>query len=246
MSNRHSPVRAARAGAPLALLLLLLITLALATSVAGCGGSSDQSTASKSPAKILAASRAAADAATSVHIVSTASLGRLSLTNDLELASDGGRAKLSFIGLDYEVIRIGDTLYLKGNAALFRRLFHGGGPHVPAGTWLEGSASTGRLARFAGLTDLSSRLALLLKGTDTLTKGATTTIDGQPAIELKEAAKLYAGTLAVATTGKPYPLQIVKRGRESGKTTFSGWNQPISLSAPANAIELSKLERSGR
>ena len=105
--------------------------------------------------------------------------GRLSLTLKLELARDGGRAKLSFLGLTYEVIRIGNTLYVKGNPALYKRLFRRSGLHVPQGTWLKTSADSGKLAQLATFTHASSELARLLASTGPLTKGATRTIDGQ-------------------------------------------------------------------
>ncbi len=227
-------------------LLALLIVLSLAGVLTGCGGSSGDTIGSRAPASILAASRAAAASASAVHILSTTAQGTLSLTTDQQLSSDGGRARLSFLGLEYEAIRIANTLYLKGNAALYRRLFRGRGLHVPQGTWLDGAADTGKLARYAGLTKLASRLALLLRNTGPLTKGTSTTINGQKAIELRETAKLFTGSLAIATTGKAYPIQIVKRGRETGQTTFSDWNQSVALTAPTNVIELTKLEHEGR
>ena len=75
-----------------------------------------------------------------------------------------------------------------------------------------------------------------------LTKGPITTINGQKAIELKTKGKLYTGAIYIAATGTPYPIEIVKHGRETGQTTFTGWNQPVTLSAPAGAVELSQLE----
>jgi len=57
-------------------------------------------------------------------------------------------------------------------------------------------------------------------------------------IALEQTAKLYSGALFIATTGKPYPVELVKHGKETGQTTSSGWNQPVSLSAPANAVAI--------
>ncbi len=225
--------------------LALLIAVSLTGVLAGCDGSSGNGIASKSAAEILAASRTAAEHASSVHVLSNDSQGRLSLTTNLELAQNGGRATLSFLDLGYEVIHIGDTLYFKGSRALYARLFGAGDSHVPQGTWLKAGANTSTLAGLAGLTDLASRLDLLLRSSGPLTKGATTRVDGQPAIELKAAAKLFTGSLYIATTGKPYPIELVKHGRETGQTSFTDWNQPIKLSAPADAVDLGKLEHKG-
>lgn len=221
-----------------------LVAAALAIMLTGCSGSSGDTLASKPPAKILAASRAAALSARSVHVQSKTAIGRFSLATDLELAPNGGKAKLSFFGLDYEAIRIGNTLYIKGNPVFYRRLFRGTPVRVPQGTWLEASADTRKLSRFAGLTKLNDGLGLILGNPGSVTKASTTTtVNGQPAIELKQTGKLFTSSISIAANGSPYPLQIVKHGRESGRTTFSGWNQPVSLTPPANAIDLAKLER---
>jgi len=226
-----------RAGAP----LVCLSAVVLAAGLAGCGGSSGNGIATKLPAEILAASRAAAMSATSVHVVSNASQGGLSFTSNLELAANGGRARVSLIGFTYEAIRIDGTLYVTGNKAFFRRLLPRAGRHVREGTWLKGSAETGKLAQLASFTYLSRELGRLLSYTGSLRKGATSTVGGLHAIELKRTAKLFTGALYVATAEKPYPIQIVKQGRERGTTTFSGWNQPISLTAPATAVPASRF-----
>ncbi len=214
-----------------------LVTLSLAVFVAGCGGSSSNGVASKSATEILAASKAAATSATSVHVVSKASQGPLVLTSDLELASNGGRAQISLLGLSFEVLRIGDTLYAKGNPAFYKRL-GGAAAKVPAGTWLKAPASGVQLAQLAAFADLRGELGRLVTSSVPVVKGVSTTVNGQPVIELKQTAKLYSGALFIATTGKPYPVQLVKHGRETGQTTFSGWNEPVTLSAPANAVAI--------
>jgi hypothetical protein len=216
--------------------LLAALTVGLAVALAGCGGSSGNGVASKSASEILAASKAAADSASSVHVASKSSVGPLSLTLNLDLASDGGRGQIAIGVLSAEVIRTGNTLYLKGNPAFDQSLRTTTGLHAPEGKWLKTPVSSVRLAQLASLTDLSGELGRVLSSPGTISKGATTTLNGQKAIELKETARLSSGSLYVATTGKPYPLQIVKSGRETGQTTFSAWNEPVSLTAPANAI----------
>ena len=52
------------------------------------------------------------------------------------------------------------------------------------------------------------------------------------------------GTLYVATSGKPYPVKLAKGGAGGGTLTFDRWNQPVSITPPANAIDLAQL-RSG-
>ncbi len=216
-----------------------MLTLALA----GCG-SSPKDIASKSPAAILAASRTAARDASAVHMLGKFSAGRITSDLELQLTHGEGRARMSLLGHSSEAIRIGNTLYAKGSPGFYRLLAQRTGVHIAPGTWLKVPANGGQLREFAALTEPSGELALLLEDpTISLTKGHTLTVNGQKAIELKEQGKLYTGAIYITTTGQPYPIAIVKHGRENGQITFSAWNKPVPLSPPANAVELTKLEK---
>ena len=70
-------------------------------------------------------------------------------------------------------------------------------------------------------------------------KGAITTVNGHKVIAVNDTTK--GGTLHVATTGKPYPIEVQKKGSEGGRIAFDHYNEPVSLSAPANAVDLSQL-----
>ncbi|MFI4972859.1 MAG: hypothetical protein ACHP7H_09280, partial [Hyphomicrobiales bacterium] len=76
--------------------LALLLTVALTAALTGCG-SSGNGVASKSASEILAASKAAADSATSVHVAGKSSQGPLSITLNLDMASNGGRGQISLV-----------------------------------------------------------------------------------------------------------------------------------------------------
>ena len=72
-----------------------------------------------------------------------------------------------------------------------------------------------------------------------MNKGATT-YRGQKVVAIQDTSdnsKLY-----VAASGTPYPVALVGgRGRQSGAITFGDWSDPVSLSAPKGAIDLSAL-----
>jgi len=51
--------------------------------------------------------------------------------------------------------------------------------------------------------------------------------------------------LYVATTGVPFPLEITKTGKESGKVVLDRWNKAVTLSAPPGAIDISTLQKAG-
>jgi hypothetical protein len=226
-------MNAARAGAGVVLCLALL---------SGCGAT-DNGVATKPASQILAATRTAAQSASSVHVVANSKIlkGR-PLELDASLSRRQGYARVSFFGFSLEAIRSGDTIYVKGNQAFNARLESTRGVNVPSGRWLKGGTST--LGQIGTFTDISKELPLILSGSGGVIKGKTTKIGGQPAIALKLTRKLYTGTLYVATTGKPYPLKLTKTGRETGGTTFTGWNDPVTVSPPANAVEITKLQPS--
>jgi hypothetical protein len=226
---------------------ILPFALASVIVLAGCG-SSGQDLASKPAAAILAASRTAARNASAVHVVSEIFDGKTKdrpvYTLELQLTHERGRGRVSLLGHQSEVIRIENTLYAKGSPAFYRRLAQRTGAHLAPGTWVKTPANGTQLTEFAALTEPDGELTLLLRDpTISLTNGHTITIDGQRAIALQETGKLYTGIIYIAATGTPYPIEIVKHGRETSTTTFTRWNQPATLSAPANAVELSTLER---
>jgi hypothetical protein len=219
------------------------LTIALLTALAGCGGSgsSGNGVASKSSEQIVAATKAAADSASSVHVAGSVVSGGAPLTLDLTLAAGkGGRGQISTNGLSFQLIQVEGSAYISGSPAFYRHFAGPSAAQLLQGKWLKAPATTGELAAISSLTDLRKLVDTSLAGHGTLVKGATTTVNGQQAIALKDTAK--GGTLYVATTGQPYPIEIEKGGAEGGKITFDRWNAPVTLAAPANAVDINKLK----
>ncbi len=50
------------------------------------------------------------------------------------------------------------------------------------------------------------------------------------------------GTLFVASTGTPYPLEIVEPAPGGGELLFDRWNQPVVLEPPSGAINIKQLQ----
>jgi hypothetical protein len=245
LAPRPGPRLRAALARPLAGVLATLVV----GLVCGCGSSSD-GVVSQSPAEILASATNAAQHASSVHVQSRSAAGPLKLALDMRYSKDGAHGSVSLLGLDYEVIRIGDTLYVSGNGRFYRELAQTLSGHaaaavakLPAGTWLKSKVGNGSISRLAAITEMNSELAPILERGTAVAKGAQATVNGQRAIELKQAAKLYVGSLFIATTGEPYPILERKTGHESGQTTFTGWNQPVTLTPPTSATDLSELEQ---
>lgn len=232
---------------PLTAVTALLLLAAL---LGGCGGGSGSSGSSASsasngisaetPSQILAAAKAAADSASSVHVAGSIASASAPITLNLELlAGKGGRGQISENGLSFNLIQIGDIAYISGSPAFYS---HFGGPAVAQlleGKWLKVPSSSGDFSTLGSLTNLSQILNTALADHGTLAKGAVTTVDGTKVLSVTDVS--HGGTLYVATTGKPYPIAITKSGKTGGKISFDRWNEPVTLTAPQNSIDLSQL-----
>jgi hypothetical protein len=218
--------------------------LVVVSALSACGGSSDNGVASKSPVAIVRAAGAAMDGVKSVHVSGSIVSGGSPITLDLDLVSGkGGRGNMSEGGLSFQLVANGKVVYINGSPAFWR---HFGGAAVVAlfkGKWLKAPASTGAFASLASLTNLHQLFSKQLSSHGKLTKGATTTVNGQKVVAVNDATK--KGTLYVATTGKPYPVEILVTGAQAGHIVFDRFNESVSLTAPANSIDVSQLQGLG-
>jgi hypothetical protein len=226
---------------------LALAVLALAAG-AGCGssssGSADNGVAAKSPVEILNVTKTAADSASAVHVSGSLVAGGSPITLDLSLVrGKGGKGKISENGLSFELIQLNGTAYISGSAEFYKHFAGGAAAALLQGKWLKASSTSGSLAALASLTDLQKLIDTALARRGILVKGSKTTISGQPAIPVTDTSQ--NGSLYVATTGQPYPIQISKNGAGGGKIAFAEWNKPIAIAAPANAVDISALQHAG-
>ena len=229
-----------RLSSPIRLLLGLALAAAL---LAGCGGSSSSGNglASKSPEQIVAAAKTAATSAATVHIAGSIISEGKPISMDMELvAGKGAKGHITVEGLGIEVVEVEHAFYLNGSAAFYRHIGGTAAAQLLQGKWLKAPANGGNFASLAELTNLGQLLDETLASHGKLTSAGTTTVNGQKAVAVTDAAK--GGTLYVAATGTAYPLQISKKGSSSGRIAFDRWNQPVTLTAPPNAININQLQ----
>jgi hypothetical protein len=138
------------------------------------------------------------------------------------------------------LVRIGTTAYIQGSAAFYRHLGGAAGAQLLGGKWLKGSSATGDLASLTSLTDPHALFESALSSHGTLVKSGTSSVKGQKVVTLTDTTK--GGTLQVATTGQPYPLELAKSGTNGGTIDFDRWNESVSLAAPPNAIDIAQLQ----
>ncbi len=220
-------------------LVSIAAPLVAAALLAGCGGSSGAKSngeASKTADQIVADAQTAALAASAVHVSGSAG-AQLSVNLHL-VAGQGGEGEMTANGLTFQIVRIGGTAYFKGDANFWRHFGGGAVATLLKGRWLKAPAATGRLASLTPLTDVTKLFTAIFATHGTLATGKTATINGQPAIGVVDTTK--GGTMYVATTGKPYPVAIQKAG--SGSINFDEWDKPVTLTAPSDAVDISKLK----
>jgi hypothetical protein len=216
-----------------------LLSLAVVT---GCGGgASDNGVASKSPDEILAAAKSAALGAKTVHLSGTFVAEGAPLSLDLQLVNgEGAKGHITQHGLSFALIDVGGEVYIYGTPAFYRHFGGNAAAQLFNGKWLKAPTSSGEFASLSSLTEMNALLNTLLSSHGELKPAGTAVIEGQKAVGVTESAK--GGTLYVATTGKPYPVAVVKSGSSGGRIVFKEWDAPVTLTPPPNAVDITQLQ----
>jgi hypothetical protein len=216
-----------------------------ATFLAGCGGSGKSAKPngeeSKPAARVLADARATATAASSAHVSGSIVSSGTPITVDLSMARDkGAKGSMTTTGLQFDLVRIGDTAYIHGSDEFWQHFAGGAIAQLLHGRWIKASVVQGRFRSLAPLTDLGLLLARVASSHGKLVNDGKTTYKGQPVVAIRDTSD--GSKLFVAATGKPYPVAITGGGKgRSGTIAFGRWNEPVSLTAPKGAIDISQL-----
>jgi hypothetical protein len=230
----------------------------VAMAISACGGSGDSSAtsggsgasggngvASGSADQILASAIQAARHAKSVHVAGTVKNGSQTIGIDLSITSGHGTSgSISEGAASFKLIEAGGAFYIQPNGRFLAKFVHSNAAvQLLHGKWLKGSPTDASFKSFAQLTSIKSLMGSLTQNHGTLTKGSTATVNGVKAIALRSSK---GGTMYVATTGKPYPLEVSKtNGSTTGKVTFSNYDQRFAISAPSNSVDLDQLQSGG-
>jgi hypothetical protein len=207
--------------------------------VAACGGSTGPSTNGvdkKSADEIVIAATNAVGSAKSAHVAGNVMNSGSRITLDLNLVNGkGGQGLMAQNGLSFQVVTVGNEVYINGTSAFWQKFAGDAAAQLLFGKWIKARAS-GQLATLAALTDLQKLFNQLLSSHGQLARGSITTVRGQRVIAVKDTTN--GGTLYVATTGKAYPIEVVKNGSNGGQIAFDRFNQPVRLTPPSNAIDI--------
>ena len=197
--------------------------------------------AAKSPNDILTSATSAIQGAKSVHVTGALSDGGQSIKLDLNILSgQGAKGSMSQNGLSFQLIASGKYVYINGSPAFWKKFGGAAAATLFQGKWLKAPANSSNFASLTSLTNLHSLAQALLTGHGSLSKGSTTTVNGQKVISVTDSTK--SSKLYVATTGKPYPIEIAKTGSTAQHVDFDHYNASVALRPPARSIDISRLQ----
>lgn len=204
-----------------------------------CGGSSGNGVASKPADQIVRSALSAVSGAKSVLINGTIETAGSPVSLDLRVVpGTGGRGKVSEGGRSFKLVVIGAAVYINGSASFWQAHLSPSQVSLLAGKWLRVPAS-GKFADVARLTDLPTLLQTLVTTSATFAKAGTAQTEGQPSVAIRDLRE--DGTLYIASTGKPYLLEVRATGSQPGQVTLSQFDKQVTLTPPPNAIALSSL-----
>jgi hypothetical protein len=211
--------------------------------LAGCGGGSGSKSngiSDMTATQIVAQMQKDVSHAKSVHITGSGESGGTQLSLDLQLErGTGGSGHIEIGGYGFDIVRIDDKLYFKADAAALNHFAGAVVGKLLAGKWFVVPASSSGFGSFTPFTDLQKLMNQILTASGRVEKGDETKVADQPAIVLEDTKN--GGTLYVATTGPAYPLQLKPGKNRTGTISFTDWDQPVTLTAPKDALNYAKL-----
>jgi hypothetical protein len=212
------------------------LALAAALAAAGCS-SSGNGIATDSVSQIQTKVGQAIGAATSVQISGTIIQSSKKISFQIATFSSGDfSGTIEQSGDSLQLKKIGSTDYLKGTVGYYETT---GAPASTAtllgGNWVYGPDSQ---FGFGSSFTLSSLASNIKNPGGTLSKGASSTINGQAAFSVNSSK---GGELWVATSGTAYPIQLDDSSSSGGTINFTDWNQGTPPVAPAGARSLASF-----
>ena len=218
----------------------LLVT---GTGLTGCGADPDEGTngVGKLPADtIQTKTRTAARSADAVRLSGTVVTSGTTYTLDMSLKDDGGTGSVTAKGSTFRLLRVGEHLFLKADAAFWSHEDGGKGKDGESdaaaaaklgGLFVKVPTGDPSYKKFSGFTDKDVLLDGLLTLHGSLATDGHHEQSGVRTIRIT-GDKGDGGTLDVSLEGSPYPLRLVRAGG-AGTLLLSDWGKDFPLEEPA-------------
>ncbi|MEV1037335.1 hypothetical protein AB0J01_11705 [Streptomyces sp. NPDC050204] len=238
MTSSVPPVRARRRTA-----LAALLCAGLAVTLTACGGEDpDQGTngvGKLDAGQIEKKAQGAADAADAVRLAGTLVSKGGTYKLNMQLKEDGGTGSVASKDSTFELLRIGDELYLKAGSGFWSHEEKSGADSAAGGAaadklddkYVKVPQDDPTYKQLRGFTDKETLLDGLLTLHGTLNKGDREKVGSARTIQIM-GGKGEGGTLDVSLEGTAYPLRFA-RGGGGGTVILSDWGKDFALEAPA-------------
>ncbi|MGV9312479.1 hypothetical protein ACWDR0_09805 [Streptomyces sp. NPDC003691] len=237
----------------------LVLSAGLVTGLVSCAAEEDPDKGTNGVGKLPAAeietrARAAADGAKAVRLSGTLVSKGGTYKLNMRLKDGGGSGSVTTDDHTFELLRIGDDLYLKADAGFWSGRGAGDGSE-PSETDAEAAGKLGgkyvrvpqgdpAYEQFRGFTEKDGLLDAFLVMEGELSKGDRTKIGNVRAVEVTtEEGK--GGVLDVSLEGTPYPVQFARAGG-AGVLTLAEWDVDFPLAPPARGAVLDYGKDLGR
>lgn len=228
--------------------LPLALCAGLAAGLTACAEDPDEGTngvGKLAPDAIEQKAQAAADGAQAVRLSGTLVSKGGTYKLNMRLKDDGATGSVTTKNSTFELLRIGDALYMKADAEFWTH-GEGGGEGSAAPSSEADSEAADKLGdkyvkvpegdpsykQLRGFTDMDLLLDGLIGLHGEVVKGDRDKIGGIRTVKVKGGEDGEGGTLDVALEGTPFPLQFA-RGGGAGVVVLSEWDKDFPLEAPA-------------
>ncbi|MFJ8851607.1 hypothetical protein [Streptomyces sp. NPDC102437] len=236
MTSSVPPVRARRRTA-----LAALLCAGLATALTACGEDPDQGTngvGKLSATEIEKKAQGAADSADAVRLSGTLVSKGGTYKLNMQLKEKGGTGSVVSKDSTFELLRIGDELYLKADSGFWNHEEESGTDSAAGGAaadklqnkYVKVPEDDPTYKQLRGFTDKKTLLDGMLTLHGTLNKGDREKVGATRTVQIM-GGKGEGGTLDVSLEGKAYPLRFA-RGGGGGTVTLSDWGKDFALQAP--------------
>ncbi|MFI7321047.1 hypothetical protein [Streptomyces venezuelae] len=219
--------------------------VAAATSLTGCSSGEDPDAGTNgvgklSASKIQGKADKAAESASAVRLSGTVVSKSHTYSLDMRLKGEGGTGSVTSKGRTFQLLRIGEQLFLKADTEFWTG---GGGADGKSGKadataaakldgkYVKVPQGDPAYQQLSGFTDKDKLLGGMLTLHGKLTVGDRGKTGALRSIKITgdEGA---GGTLSVSLDGKPYPLRL-DRGGHAGTLKLTDWNKDFPLAEPA-------------
>jgi len=210
-----------------------VIGVAMLAGTAACGGGGSGSAgalAGLTADQIASKTVANLKAASSVHFAGTLAESGATYIVNMNAGTANCTGTLGIQGKgSFALLKKGQTIWIKPDTKFWTS--NGATPEVlqvVGGKWIQSTTSDSNLTSVSQLCSPAQLADSFGSKLNAVTKGATATIDGQNALQLKDTKTSNSAYVTISAT----PEFVQLNGGSSGKLDFSDYNAPLSVSPP--------------